>query len=112
MEALPVDPRDVVQREIEPVYRVTFWMQPSDGSGAHSWEWRISGADDVFGVIAWAELKREGRSYEMFVEQPVHALPSGAGVRLVRLSGFNPTRSDRAAQTVAFRLGSGQPGPS
>lgn len=100
MIAEPVDPRDVRQDIDHPVYRVYFWHQPDPAWGAHSWEWRIREARDVFEVIEWAESERGERTYQLFVEELIgdaHA----EGVRLVRLAGDDPTRV-REGVTVSF----------
>ncbi|MCS5720020.1 hypothetical protein N1027_17960 [Herbiconiux sp. CPCC 205763] len=102
MIAEPVDPRDVLQDEDYPVYRVYFWLQPDPAWAAQSWEWRIRDARDVFEVIAWAEGERGDRTYQLFVEEPILNGSRSAGVRLVRLAGDDPTRVGVASSTITF----------
>jgi hypothetical protein len=102
MIAEPVDPRDVRQEDDTPTYRVYFWLQPDPAWGAHSWEWRLRDARDVFEVIEWAEAERGERTYQLFVEEPIPEGLGTKGVRLVRLAGDDPTRVNAAASTITF----------
>lgn len=90
VEAAPVDPRDVGSEEGRPAYRVYFWDgDPTASGSAYAWrsdEWRVTGADDVGEVLAWASADQSSRRFELLVE--VGRTP---GVRVVRLSGLNPT---------------------
>ena len=58
MDIRPVDPRDTETEVMSPAYRVYFWERPSEpGVGVSSYEYEVTGADDVQAVIAWAELE-------------------------------------------------------
>ncbi|GAA2224747.1 hypothetical protein N1031_00050 [Herbiconiux moechotypicola] len=103
MIAEPVDPRDVRQDVDHPVYRVYFWHQPDPAWGAHSWEWRIRDARDVFEVIGWAEAERGERTYQLFVEELMEEGNAAEGVRLVRLAGDDPTRAGEGVNITFTR---------
>lgn len=81
MRAAPVDPRYVTQEDDHPTYRVDFWT-----GGVANDEWRLTGASDIAEVLEWAAERAAGRSVVVYVECVLHD-----GVRLVRLSGQDPT---------------------
>ncbi|MGH8919034.1 MAG: hypothetical protein ACRD0H_12050 [Actinomycetes bacterium] len=96
MDAQPVDPRDTECEQPHPVYRVYFWDRPPAppgvGAAEVGWvsdEWRVTEADDVHEVLAWAAGPTgSGRHFELFVEAD-NALGHG----LLRLAGSDPTTS-------------------
>ena len=65
MESFRVDPRDTTWEQDSPTYRVYFWGHPQHPSD----EWRLTGAQSVFEVIAWAE-RNAGihRTYQVWIE--------------------------------------------
>lgn len=88
-----VDPRDQVFETITPHYRVYFFDPAPPGRGATSYEYEISGADDVNAVITWAESERGARTYVLYVR------PGGDGgaVNLIRLLGYDPNEQQKAS---------------
>ena len=91
MKAEPVDPRETSWENNDPVYRVHFWHRQSDRSmpGWVSDEWRLSNVD-VAEVLAWAEAQAEGRRVTIWVEHD----NDRDGPGMIRLLGWEPTRSD------------------
>ncbi len=95
-EADPVDPRDAEWEVDEPAYRVYFWRQPVAPAGVRQEhmgyefeEYRLSGADDVHEVLAWAaEHAQLARSFTLYVE---HRREERIG--LIKLAGLDPTQS-------------------
>lgn len=83
MRAAPVDPRYTTELDDHPSYRVDFWT----GDSAND-EWRLTGASDVAEVLEWAAERAGGRSVVVYAECILID-----GVRLIRLSGQDPTAS-------------------
>lgn len=81
MRAALVDPRYTTELDDHPSYRVDFWT----GDSAND-EWRLTGASDVAEVLEWAAERAGGRSVVVYAECILID-----GVRLVRLSGQEPT---------------------
>ena len=89
----PVDPRNAEGEDHDPAYRVYFWESTAppgatdaESSMMASTEYRLSGAEDVHEVIAWAEAQvRPDQAYELFVEANLDS-----SVRLIRVSGLCP----------------------
>jgi hypothetical protein len=96
MHATHVDPRSTGREIDQPAYRVYFWRPTSNDprAGWASDEWRLTEAD-VHEVLAWAEEQANGRRITSWVEIPGDGEP-----RLIRLSGWEPTRSDSPAPWV------------
>lgn len=84
MNVEPVDPRDQTEGVDAPRYRVYFWH------GSHSEEYEVTGAD-VHEVLAWANLSAAGRTYSLWACLPAN---DEAGVKLVRLAGWDPPAGD------------------
>lgn len=104
MRAEPVDPADVDWVANEPSYRVYFWTSWSEGKAPTSEEWRIPPGAELGEVLKWAELQREGRTYELFVEHSERReTPRGweTSLGLIRLEGENPVR-DRTSKALSF----------
>jgi hypothetical protein len=90
MHAMPVDPRISWWEVDQPTYQVYFW-QPSSNVPDATWtsdEWRLTEAD-VHEVLAWTEDQARGRRITVWVELVRDGQPG-----LVRISGWEPTRSD------------------
>src|SRR5262245_39727872 len=90
MHAMPVDPRISRWEVDQPAYHVYFW-QPFSNVLDAMWasdEWRLTEAD-VHEVLAWAEEEARGRRVTVWVE-----VVSDGKTGLVRISGWEPTRSD------------------
>ncbi|MBM4595323.1 hypothetical protein [Micrococcus luteus] len=83
MRAAPVDPRYATELDDHPSYRVDF----RTGDSASD-EWRLTGASGVAEVLEWAAEHAGGRSVVVYAECILVD-----GVRLVRLSGQDPTAS-------------------
>jgi hypothetical protein len=90
MHAMPVDPRISRWEVDQPAYHVYFWQLSSNVPDAMwaSDEWRLTEAD-VHEVLAWAEERARGRRVTVWVE-----VVSDGKTGLVRISGWEPTRSD------------------
>ena len=98
MEAIAVDPRDQTWEVDRPRYRVYF----HDANGASD-EHEIVGAD-VGEVIAWAEARRDTRTYVLYV------CVASDGLGLVRLAGADPNASRSTTGTPSVHLvGSAEP---
>lgn len=95
MDAAAVDPRDIKWEVASPIYRVYFWSQadlppgvPGERGGWRSEEWRLAGSLDVHEVLAWAEQRKDGRTYTLHVE-----INTEQGAGMVDLAGVDPTRT-------------------
>jgi hypothetical protein len=97
VHAAPVDPRDCVWEDDQPVYRVYFRHQPGVPAGRTDpaamcacRELRVTDAVDVLEVLAWAE--RESRGPETWVAYVETAARRDAvdGVGLLRIHGRDP----------------------
>lgn len=96
MDVTRADPRGTEWEQPHPVYRVYFWdrapVPPGvdpERAGWRSDEWRVTGAEDVHEVLAWATGRvGHDRQFELFVEGD--GLPRHG---LVRLAGNDPTSS-------------------
>ena len=91
VKAEPIDPRDTFWEKDDPAYRVYFWHRQSDRpmAGWVSDEWRLSNVD-VAEVLVWAEKQAGERRVTIWVEHD--SVHSGRG--MIRLLGWEPTRSD------------------
>ena len=106
MRADGVDPRDTTWEASDPVYRVYFWHRPPPPAGMpadqimwHCDEQRLTGANDVHEVIAWAESRLPaGDQYVLYVE---HA--DGGGRGLIRLAGADPTEQGAPSFSIEIR---------
>lgn len=89
-----VDPRDIEWEVDRPVYRVHFWHQPPappgiprSQMGYHCDEHRVSGAEDVHEVVAWARVKaRSDQTFTLYVEHSQDGSPG-----LIQLAGKDST---------------------
>ena len=88
IKAQRIDPRDQSWEIDRPSYRVYFWHRQgtTDDSMWASDEWELTEADDIAGVMSWAESNSNGRQFVMYVS----ALTL-EGVGLVRLFGLDPS---------------------
>lgn len=94
MHAQGVDPRDVTWEDEQPVYRVYFWGRskapdnvPPEHVGYYCREYRVSDADDIHEVIAWADQATVGdETYTLYVERQ-----ESGETGLIRLAGTDPT---------------------
>ena len=74
MDVKPVDPRDVEGEDRDPVYRVYFWESTAPPGAADperyamaAAEHRLTGAEDVQEVLAWAgQHVRPNQAYELW----------------------------------------------
>jgi len=85
-----VDPRDVGWEIDRPSYRVHF----HDPTGT-SYEYEVSDADAIE-VLDWAETRRAGRTYALYV-----CVPCG-DLGLVRLLGTDPNKARAQTRTTAL----------
>lgn len=73
-----------------PSYRVNFWSRPSE---FHAWNldaFIVLRAADFSEVLAWAEMERRGRPFEILVEtdeEPYTSFATPRKTTLVRLYG-------------------------
>jgi hypothetical protein len=81
-----------------PTYRVDFWHQypPPPGGQAAKMGFkqdahRVSGADSVSDVVAWAQENASGRSFVIYVE-----LTYGGEPGILRVHGVDPTAPARS----------------
>ena len=89
-----VDPRDIEWDVERPTYRVDVWERPSAPEGVaqeamayHRDTYRISDADDVDEVLAWARATtRPGQTFSLYVE-----CRDDGRLGLIRLAGVDPT---------------------
>lgn len=91
MRAEPIDPPDTRWESDQAAYRVYFWRRQSHRplAGWASEEWRLTEVD-VADVLAWANQRAQGRRITIWVEHD-----SGQrGLGMIRLLGWEPTRSD------------------
>jgi hypothetical protein len=88
MNVRPVDPRDIGV-EFEPLaYRVYFWKVKGTEFGVYgtSYEYEISGAEDVAEAIEWANQNAAGRTYTLY------AVFMTEEQSMIHLLGVDPTR--------------------
>ena len=92
-----MDPRDTQWEDDAPAYRVYLWHRPPPPDGVriedamwHCDEHRLTGAEDVAEVIAWAQATaRPDQSFTVHVEHRDGDRPG-----LIRLMGVDPTAAD------------------
>ena len=95
MRVVPVDPRDATWEVDEPVYRVLTWS-PLPAPGAWSCEENDIFDAEVDEVLDWAR----GRARPDQLVTVFARVPSPEGPGLVRLTGWDPTRSDDPPRRV------------
>ncbi len=86
MQAVPVDPRDVISEDSPPAYRVYFWRRLAAPGAFESTEFELTDAD-AEEVFAWA--RTTARSDQTYTIYAVVERPDGRG--LLRLAGTDPT---------------------
>ncbi len=88
-----MDPRDALWEVDDPVYRVYIWHRPPaphrvglEGTMWHCDERRLTGANDVAEVLAWARATaRPDQTFTLYVEHRDGDRPG-----LIRLMGVDP----------------------
>lgn len=102
MEISPVDPRVAKYENDQPSYWVIFWSQPDDSDipsdlmGWQSSEHRVTEAEDVHEVVAWASADKQQRAYTLYVESK----GDGDAIVVSRLSGSDPTVNHKYSHFV------------
>jgi hypothetical protein len=97
------------QQEDASTYWVCFWTGDGSEQGARHDPQRIRGAASVEEVLAWVNVEKGERRFELFVETTDHAESRESGWvarrKLLRLAGdFRPAAADHDRMEVSIRL--------